>query len=57
LLLNGKRRFEKLFENLFMAESDGLLYRLIWIERSHPRMFVPAAREIPQGSDVRQTRQ
>jgi len=57
LLLYGKWRFENPFENLFMAESDGLLQSLIRIQRSQALVLVAAAGKIPQGSYVRQTRQ
>src|SRR5712664_184414 len=54
LLLAGERRFQYPFENLLMAKLQSLLDSRIRIKRGKAGMFISAAGEIPQGSQVGQ---
>jgi len=53
-LLAGERRFQNAFKNLLVAELQSLLDRRVRIKGGKAGVFIAAAGEIPQGSQVHQ---
>jgi len=54
LLLGGERRLQYPLENLLMTKLQSLLDRRVRIQGGKAGMFISAAGEVPQGSDVGQ---
>jgi len=55
-LLARERRFQDALENLFMTKLQSLLDGSVRIKGSQASMFISAAGEVPQGSQIGQPR-